>query len=165
MKPIIYIDLDGVVADFDAHVHLLGERDPAREECKTPEHYFTNLPLIEGSVEALGILSEYYDLYFLSTPQWSNPYCWMEKRLWVETHFGKLMFKRLILTHHKRLLKGDYLIDDNVHEGFEGEHIHFGTAKFPDWDSVVRYLTPKNFVEGMKQVQRMREKSLGIGKK
>jgi 5'(3')-deoxyribonucleotidase len=143
MKPIAYVDMDGVVADYDAHGHLKTYTDPERKECTVPEEFYTNLPLIDGAVEALTALSEKYDLYFLSTPQWSNPNCWREKRIWVENHFGELMFKRLILTHNKSLLKGDYLIDDrkvNGVEEFEGEHIHFGSEKFPNWKSVVEYL-------------------------
>lgn len=43
----------------------------------------------------------------------------------------------------KNLNIGDFLIDDRTKNGadrFTGEHIHFGTSKFPDWDTVVRYL-------------------------
>ena len=38
---------------------------------------------------------------------------------------------------------GDYIIDDRTAGGvdnFVGEHIHFGTEKYPDWDAVMRYL-------------------------
>lgn len=146
MKPLLYVDLDGVVADYDAHAHLKTWIDPERIECRVPEGYFTNLPLIDGAVESLQVLSEHYELYFLSTPQWSNPLCWMEKRIWVEDNFGELMFKRLILTHNKGLLKGHFLIDDRTAHGvdtFEGEHIHFGTEKFPHWRSVTDYLMTK----------------------
>lgn len=145
-KEILYVDMDGVTADYDAHRHLTIKHDPEGKECQVPEGYFLNLPLIEGAVEALTTLSEKYELYFLSTPQWSNPLCWKEKREWVENHFGELMFKRLILTHNKGLLKGSYLIDDRVTNGvelFEGEHIHFGTERFPNWESVVGYLMTK----------------------
>jgi len=41
---------------------------------------------------------------------------------------------------------GDYLIDDRTANGvdeFKGEHVHFGTAAFPDWDSVVSYLVKR----------------------
>ena len=52
-------------------------------------------------------------------------------------------FKKLILSHNKGLLLGDYLIDDRIAngvDGFKGEHIHFGTDQFPDWKSVLEYL-------------------------
>jgi len=40
-------------------------------------------------------------------------------------------------------MRGKYLIDDREANGvldFEGELIHFGTEKFPDWSSVLIYL-------------------------
>jgi 5'-nucleotidase len=147
MKPIIYIDMDGVVADFDKAFPQVAEKKWTEgQEKKVPEGFFYTLELIDGAQEALNALSNDFELYFLSTPQWSNPNCWKEKRLWVEKHFGDLMFKRLILTHNKGLLKGDYLIDDRIQnsvENFEGEHIHFGTEKFPNWGSVVSYIFKK----------------------
>ena len=47
------------------------------------------------------------------------------------------------MSHNKNLNIGDYLIDDRTANGagqFKGEHIHFGTEQFPDWDSVLKYL-------------------------
>ena len=68
----------------------------------------------------------------------------MHKRLWVAKYFDeKLIRKRLILSHHKQLLIGDYLIDDRRFNGaseFQGEWIHFGSEQFPDWKSVLDYL-------------------------
>jgi len=74
--------------------------------------------------------NELYDLV------WSKPMTQLAKE------FG-MAYKRLILSHHKHLNKGDYIIDDRTKNGvehFEGEHIHFGTEQFPDWDSVCGYL-------------------------
>ena len=39
----------------------------------------------------------------------------------------------MILSHHKNLNQGDYLIDDRTKNGagkFQGEHVHFGTEQF-----------------------------------
>lgn len=145
MKKIVYVDMDGVTADFDKAFPAVAEKTWVEgDEKKVPEGFFLNLEPIDGSVEALHRLAELgYDLYFLSTPQWSNPDSWKEKRLWVEKHFGELMFKRLILTHNKGLLKGSYLIDDRTQNGadtFEGLHIHFGSESFPIWKTVVSFL-------------------------
>ena len=52
----------------------------------------------------------------------------------------------MILSHHKHLNVGEFLIDDRLKNGvdkFQGEHIHFGTTDFPDWKSVVKYLKTK----------------------
>ena len=54
-----------------------------------------------------------------------------------------MLHKRLILSHQKDLLKGDYLIDDRHTHGantFEGEWIQFGTDPFRDWEAVLKYL-------------------------
>jgi hypothetical protein len=43
----------------------------------------------------------------------------------------------------KDLNMGDYLVDDRDKNGaleFNGEFIHFGTRKFPDWKSVKTHL-------------------------
>ena len=60
-----------------------------------------------------------------------------------ETSGSEVAHKRLILSHHKHLNRGDYLIDDREKNGakeFTGKLILFGGEKFPDWKSVVEYL-------------------------
>jgi 5'(3')-deoxyribonucleotidase len=63
--------------------------------------------------------------------------------LWVEKYLGNVAYKRLILSNDKSLFTGRALIDDRTKYGvteFKGEHIHFDTDKFPDWNSVLEYL-------------------------
>ena len=53
------------------------------------------------------------------------------------------MRHRLILTARKDLNIGDFLIDDSKYRGqqkFVGEWLEFGSDKFPDWSSVLKYL-------------------------
>lgn len=72
-----------------------------------------------------------------------NPSAWSDKLKWVKKHLGNNAYKRLILTHHKNLNKGDFLIDDRIKNGaeeFEGELILFGSDEYPDWRSIVEYL-------------------------
>lgn len=67
------------------------------------------------------------------------------KRLWVEKHLPEFE-KRLTLTHRKHRHISDFLIDDRLKNGsekFTGELILFGSDKFPNWKSVVEYLTEK----------------------
>lgn len=149
-KKILMIDMDGVTFDFDSAFKLVAKTTWINgQEKKVPIGFFENLEPIENAIECIIFLFKYFNIYFLSTPQWSNPYSWMEKRISLEKHFGELAFKRLILSHDKGLIKGDFLIDDKIQEfnngihEFEGEHIHFGTEKFPDWESVRRYLMEK----------------------
>ena len=128
MKKIIYVDMDGVLVDY-----------PTTGKPKD----FLALPPVEDAVIAFGMLSEKYDVYIASTAPWSNTKAWEDKRLWVEKYLGQNAYKRLILTHHKDLLRGEYLIDDRFVNGagnFSGEHIHFGSERFKNWGKVLDYL-------------------------
>ncbi len=155
-KQICYVDLDGVTADFDKAMKLLdpyldiscGENYEERSRkvdqlCQSKPDIFRHLEPIQGALDAIPKLAEVYDVYFLSTPMWALPSSYSDKRIWIENHFGELMEKRLILSHRKDLLMGDFLIDDRIKHGvhnFKGEHIHFGTDKFPNWEEVLTYL-------------------------
>lgn len=60
----------------------------------------------------------------------------------MKEHLGEAAHKRLILSHRKDLLKGDYLIDDGDRAdilNFEGRHIRIGTEPFKDWTAVIAY--------------------------
>ena len=101
---------------------------------------------IKGAVESFNFLAERFDTYILSTAPWENPSAWTDKALWVKKYLGTSAYKRLILTHHKNLNMGDFLIDDRTNNGadrFSGEPILFGSETFPDWSSVVAYLQNK----------------------
>ena len=73
-----------------------------------------------------------------------DPEAWMHKRLWIAKYFDeKLIRKRLILSHHKHLLIGDYLIDDRRFNGaseFKGKWLYFGSDDCPNWPAVLNYL-------------------------
>ncbi len=104
---------------------------------------FSLMKPLDGALEAYTILASTYDSYILSTAPWGNISSWSDKAAWVQTYLGDSAKKRLILSHNKNLNIGDYLIDDRTANGaaqFMGEHIHFGSAKFPNWNSVLDYL-------------------------
>ena len=147
MKKLLYIDLDGVIADFISamHSHPLREIPPYDEHPDTIPNIFRNLKPIEGAIASVNQLleSEKYEVYFLSTAPWNNPSAWTDKRLWIEEQFGDKINRRLILTHRKDLVMGDILIDDRPNNGakdFEGELIKFGSTEYPNWNAVLDYL-------------------------
>ncbi|MCX7550285.1 5' nucleotidase, NT5C type [Xanthomarina sp. F2636L] len=134
MKKVLLIDVDGVLVELG---------DGPFSENKNKKDFFLNNKPIEGAVDAFKKLGQLYDCYIVSTPVWSNPYCWMEKRIWVEKHLGRDAYKRLILTHNKDLVKGDYIIDDTKNYGvdkFGKKHIHFGSDTFLGWKNVLDFL-------------------------
>ena len=144
-KKILNIDMDGVLVDFQSGIDRLPEeiRNRHEENLDNVPGIFALMHPMPGAIEAYEQLSEKFDTYILSTAPWENPSAWSDKLLWVKKYLGKVAYKRLILSHHKNLLKGDFIVDDRGKRGvteFQGEHIHFGTEKFPDWKAVMEYL-------------------------
>jgi len=146
-RKIIYIDLDGVIADFDKArwEHPLCNQTPFKGRPDRIPNIYRDLEPIEGALDAVNQLldNERLDIYILSTAPWDNPDAWTHKRLWVEKYFGKKIRKRLILCHHKHLLIGDYLIDDRRFNGaseFTGQWIHFGSEEYPNWKVVLEFV-------------------------
>ena len=141
----LYIDMDNVLVDFPTGIARISEKQKVEYEGRYDEvpGIFSLMDPLEGSIEAFHNLSSKYDTYILSTAPWENHTAWSDKLLWVKKHLGSPAHKRLILSHHKNLNVGDYLIDDRLKNGadqFSGEHIHFKTDRFPNWLSVCNYL-------------------------
>lgn len=144
-KPIIYVDMDNVLVDFPSAFPFLSKETMEAYEGRLDEvpGIFSLMKPVEGAIEAYRFLAEHFDVYILSTAPWKNPSAWSDKLLWVQEYLGDVAYKRLILTHHKDLNRGDFLIDDrtkNGASGFQGTHILFGSAQFPNWDAVLNYI-------------------------
>lgn len=156
-KKILYLDMDGVVADFDGKMQEIRpdlyeseefdtyDKKSAEMDATVANHpeFFQSINPIEGAIEAVNQLFDLYDVYFLSTPMWDVPHSWAGKRIWVEKHFGEQAKKRLILTHRKDFAIGDILVDDRKKNGageFKGRHIWFGQEEFPTWKETLREL-------------------------
>lgn len=142
---ILYIDMDNVLVDFPSGIAQLSKEDVSEygDELDEVPGIFSLMTPMDGAIEAFEELASRYDTYILSTAPWENPSAWSDKLLWVKRYLGESAYKRLILSHHKNLNDGHYLVDDRTKNGadrFPGEHIHFGTERFPDWKSVVSYL-------------------------
>ena len=138
--------MDNVLVDFQSGIDQLTQEVKEEYEGRLDEvpHIFSLMFPMSKAIESYKLLAEKFDTYILSTSPWENPTAGHDKLIWVKKYLGKEAYKRLILSHHKHLNSGDYLIDDrHAHNGsdkFKGEFIHFGSAKFPDWDSVINYL-------------------------
>ena len=145
MKKILYVDMDNVLVDFASGISKISEQLQADYKDRLDEvpDIFSLMDPLEGAIDSYKNLSQKFDTYILSTAPWKNSSAWSDKNEWVKKYLGDVAYKRLILSHHKNLNHGHYLIDDRLANGanlFKGEHIHFGSDKFPDWESVCSYL-------------------------
>jgi 5'-nucleotidase len=149
MKKILYIDMDNVIVNFKSGIDRLSLEVQTQYEGNLDEvpGIFALMDPMDGAVESVKQLSERYDTYVLSTAPWANPSAWSDKVKWIHQYFGEQketpLYKRLILSHHKHLNDGHYLIDDRLANGagdFKGMHIHFGQEDWPDWKTVTQYL-------------------------
>ena len=152
MKKIVYVDMDGVLVDFARELQEKGlhGKEAVDKYVDNTEGFFLDLKPITGAIKAFGFLTKHFETYILTTAPWKNTSALTDKRKWVGKYLPETGYKRLIITHHKNLNKGDYIIDDRDKKGvdkFDGEHIHFLTEKFPDWERVLDYLCEKEGVE------------------
>jgi len=152
MKKIVYIDMDNVLVDFKTGIDKLSKEKQEQYTGNlddTPGIFALMEPML-GAIKAVEILSEKFELFVLSTAPWKNSSAWLDKLDWIKKYFGKdeknPFYKRLIISHHKDLNHGDFLIDDREKNGakdFVGELILFGSEKFKDWQAVTEYLLGK----------------------
>lgn len=148
IRKILYLDMDNVLVDFASAIPRLTRREREQYEGHLDDvpGIFARMDPVEGAIQAYGELSEIFDTYILSTAPWANPTALNDKLAWVKEYLGERCHKRLILSHHKHLNRGDFLVDDRPNNGakdFEGELIAFGSEEFPDWSVVLPYLREK----------------------
>ena len=140
--------MDNVLVDFASGIARIDEAIRREYEGRLDEvpGIFALMDPMPGAIEAAHRLAEKYDVYILSTAPWKNPSAWADKVAWVTKYLDDVFHKRLILSHHKDFVKGDYLIDDRPKHGaetFEEEWIQFGSERFPNWNAVLDYLLAK----------------------
>lgn len=151
-KPVLYIDMDNTLVDFRSAFDRVDAATLATYKGNEDDipGIFALMDPMPGAIDAVHALAEHYDVYVLSTAPWANPSAWSDKLTWIQRHFGSgddsVLYKRLILSHHKNLNHGAILIDDRPnHRGadrFQGAVLPFGRAECPDWATVAAHLIP-----------------------
>lgn len=156
-KKILYLDMDGVLVNFNQTVLDWYERFPHLKDrfSSFPDHIhgiFRDPKPIDGAIRGVHELvkSNKYEIFIASAAPWGNPEACTDKRFWIEREFPNIFHKRIVLTHRKDLLIGDYLVDDSLGNGakdFKGELIRFGMDyktglinEYPTWDDLLKKL-------------------------
>lgn len=148
MKKTIAIDMDGVLADVEAHFiswyeHQYGEKfskkdlEGKSEENAFPkkgtvkkfastENFFKTVPVMEGAVEAVKELQQHYEIYIVSAAM-EFPQSLVEKKAWLENHFPFIGWKSIVFCGDKSIIGTDIMIDDHPKNlnYFKGETIMF----------------------------------------
>ena len=144
MKKILYLDMDNVLVDFPSAFARVPEETLTEygEDKDEIPGIFALMDPVPGAVEAFHALAEVFDVYILSTAPWENSSAWSDKLKWVKKHLGDKAWKRLILSHHKNLNRGDFLVDDRDANGageFTGTLIKF-VPHVTSWPELVKEL-------------------------
>ena len=137
--PIVLVDIDGVLADFNAGtIHHLLQRRPDTlipefthfrtyhnfddvaikaeiMSIQNTEGFFRNLPIMDDALIGWQRLIDLgYQPRICSSPLRSNPLCEAEKRGWIAEHFGADVATDAIIDRNKYRHDGIALIDDRT---------------------------------------------------
>jgi 5'(3')-deoxyribonucleotidase len=89
-KKTLYFDMDNVLVDFQSGIDRLSDETKKEYDGRIDDvpGIFSLMEPMPGAVEAVKLLSEYFDVYILSTAPWKNISAWSDKATWVQKHFG-----------------------------------------------------------------------------
>ena len=107
----IYVDMDGVLADFfGAWAKLMGKDHwtkiddvmPALQKIRDTENFWLDLPLTSNAQNLLGLIKDIKGEYvILSSPLPDDPNSEPHKREWIENNLKFFLPKDVIITHDK----------------------------------------------------------------
>ncbi len=84
--------------------------------------FFRNLPVMEDSVDVLEEMNKKYEIFIVSAAT-EFPNSLKDKFDWLEEHFPFFTWQQLVLCGSKKLMHGDFMIDDHARhlEYFNGK--------------------------------------------
>ncbi|WP_167292403.1 5' nucleotidase, NT5C type [Paraflavitalea devenefica] len=104
-----------------------------RDRLRSPG-FFRHLPVMKDSVEVLREMNERYEIFIVSAAM-EFPNSLKDKYEWLQDHFPFFSWRQITLCGDKRLVYGDYMIDDHAFN-----LVHFPGKKY-------LYSTPHNLRE------------------
>lgn len=127
----IFVDMDGVIVDFDEYKTSLGITG---DEVKRQKGAYLAMKPMSGAIAAIhSLIGMGFEVWIATKPPTGVAFAYADKAQWVLNHLPELK-RRIIITHDKGLLGdvGDFLIDDRPHKAncglFSGKLIVFGNG-------------------------------------
>ena len=142
-KPIMLVDMDGPLADFERalyeampedlgiapekrHTHFRAQEQYREEHGDDAAdlvvqriaglHFYRTFPMVEGAKDGLYALEDAgWDVWICTTPSRVNVDSASDKIRWVRKNLGTFWQARLIITRDKTMVRGDVLWDDKPH--------------------------------------------------
>lgn len=111
----VFVDMDGVIVDFDEYKTALGI---SGDEIKRMPGAYLAMKPIPGAIEAVrSLIGMGYEVWAATKPPTGVAFAYADKAQWIFNYLPELK-RKLILTHDKGLLgdAGDILIDDRPHK-------------------------------------------------
>lgn len=136
----IFLDMDGVIVDFDEYKRSLGI---SGDEIKRQQGAYLAMRPIEGAIAGVrSLIGMGYEVWLATKPPTGVAHAYSDKAQWVFDNLPELK-RRIIITHDKGLLgdAGDILVDDRPHKAncvqFKGSLLVFGREV--GWPDVIDY--------------------------
>lgn len=138
----VFIDMDGVLADFAGLMALTGKTSEELKHTRDAFRQLEPVPCAFDSVRTL--IGMGFECWIATKPPTGVPEAYGDKVAWILRYLPELK-RRIILTHDKGMLgdRWDCLIDDRPHKAnctqFAGRLLHFGSDEYPDWTAVLEH--------------------------
>lgn len=110
-KPVIYLDMDGVLADFFGewakldgknHYKDINDKEAALQLIREHPSFWLDLPLLEHAKELIRTVVNHYGEYYICTkPLKGDSRCKQDKMQWIRTHLSDMPPAKVIITNNK----------------------------------------------------------------
>ena len=171
----IYVDMDGVLADFFGewaklmnvdHFTQINKKhdiDDALQKIRDTEEFWLNLPLLPQATQLLSLIKKVKGSYNIcSSPLADDPKSEPHKREWIKRNLDFFPPKNIYITHNKpnyaknldgtpNILIDDYGVNINAWEDAGGIGFKYKDHKFERTASAIKQAMQENFADGKKK--------------